>query len=92
MSFAIRLDEHLWGFIQRALTVDDQERVLDLLDDMREHPGDRIDRSFKLPLFGAATYPVSVVIDAAPADLRIVFRYDSDESTLHINELLVLYT
>ena len=88
MNFEIRPTDKFWrGF--RELSVAVQEEVLDALEGMRIDPGSQIDREHSLPIRVACTRARIVETEGRQICFSIVFQYDSDEVTVHINDLLI---
>jgi hypothetical protein len=90
VSFEIRPTEPFWKHFREKLQISDQESVLDLIEAMREHPGEFIDRKSNLPRRTAVTRVIPV--GTGPEALRVImfFQYDSDESTIHLYDLVVV--
>ena len=63
MSFEIRPTDTFWRSFRELLPISAQESVLDLMEGMREHPGDFIDRNWNLPRAGVATRPLLLETD-----------------------------
>ena len=90
MNFEIRPSESFNASFRELLNFSVQEAVLDLLDELREHPGDLIQRDLAPPIPGVLTRPVHVDVQGASFGFSVLFQYDSDESTIHLIYLLIL--
>jgi len=66
------------------LDIDAQETVIDLLEILRTDSGSIIDRRKFGPGAGARTRPVLIQVHGASQYLSLIFKYGSDESTIHI--------
>jgi hypothetical protein len=88
VSFEIRPTEKFWRAFHE-LAVPAQEAILDILEGMREHPGAFIDRNLKLPIRATCTRVTCVESAGHFTWFSIVFQYGSDESTIHVDDLLV---
>jgi hypothetical protein len=89
VNFEIRhADSFSKHFVELPFTV--QEAVLDMLESMREHPGDFIDRDFMLPTAAVCTGAARVEMDAQYMWFMIVFQYDADEQSIHAIDVVVV--
>jgi len=60
------------------------------MEGMREHPGEFIDRTWRMPRTGIATRPVLLETDEGGMRVALVFQYGDDESSLHFDDIIVL--
>ena len=89
MSFEIQPTETFWT-VFRELPLSAQEAVLDVMEAMRDHPGDMIDRKFASPLRAAVTRLTHVETEDRSLSFAIAFQYDSDEETIHMMNLVII--
>jgi len=90
VNFEIRASETFWKSFRELLSVSAQESVLDLIEGMREHPGDYIDRGQRIPRGGIVSKPIFVETDAGTVRIALAFQYGDDELTLHIDDVFLL--
>ena len=89
MSFEIRPTEKFWRAFHE-LPIPAQEAVLDSLEGMRDHPGDLVDRNLSLPIRAACTRVAYVEMGGHFTWFSIVFQYDADEVSIHVDDLLIV--
>ena len=65
--------------------------VLDLLDDLRIHPGEFIDRTNALSIRAMRTRAARVDARGQFVWFTIIFQYDADEQTIHAYDLISVY-
>ena len=89
MNFKIRHADAFWThFGELPFLV--QEAVLDMLESMRDHPGDFIDRDLVLPVTAACTRAARVDVASQYIWFMILFQYDADELTLHALDVVAI--
>jgi hypothetical protein len=89
VSFEIRPTEKFWRAFHE-LSIPAQEAILDTLEGMRDHPGAFIDRHLSLPIRAACTRVAHVDTGGHFTWFSIVFQYDADELTIHVDDLLIV--
>lgn len=90
MSFEIRPTERFWEKFHGLLTLPAQEAVLDVVEAMREHPGDFIERRADPGFPAVMTRPVQFEGEEGGMVVRLLFQYDADEATIHLISIALL--
>ncbi len=89
MSFEIRPTEQFWTHFQE-LPVFLQEGILDVLESLREHPGELIDRDLVFPVRAVGTRAMRIESVGTVLWFSILFQYDADEQRIHVYDLVVV--
>jgi hypothetical protein len=89
VSFEIHPTERFWRAFRERLPIAAQERLLDLIETMRERPGEVLERGADPGVPAVLTRPVRFDTDQGRMVVRILFQYDADESSIHLYSLFI---
>jgi hypothetical protein len=89
VSFEIRPTERFWRTFRDRLPIAAQELLLDVIETMREHPGEVLERGVDPGFPAVLTRAVRFEGDQGGMVVRILFQYDADESSIHLYSLFI---